>query len=65
MENSMESLINKLNLTKHLSLNEWEELIKKRNEIDRDQLFALSEKVRRRFYGNKIYIRGLLEFSNL
>ncbi len=60
----MATLINKLAQFKHLTLDEWEELITQKDSINREELYELSEKTRRRYYGNKIFLRGLIEFSN-
>lgn len=60
----MDPLIKKLSKTKHLDFLEWKELIERKDQIDRKELYALSEKIRKRYYGNKIYVRGLIEFSN-
>lgn len=60
----MQTLVSKLAHTHHLSFSEWEELIKNKDKVDRDVLFSLSEKERKKYYGNKIFVRGLIEFSN-
>lgn len=47
-----------------LSKEEFVKLISLRNESLSDYLFAKSSSARKRFYGNDVYIRGLIEISN-
>ena len=60
----MGALLNKLINSNHLNLDEWIEIIKNKDSIDREKLFRASEQTRKKYYGNKVYIRGLIEFSN-
>lgn len=58
-------LINKLERTQFLSLDEWEMLIGSfRDEETRAYLFERARAIRDREYGRNVYIRGLIEFTN-
>lgn len=57
------SLIDKLNKNSILSLAEYKTLIENRIACS-DYLFEKARQVRNEIYGNKIYIRGLIEFTN-
>ena len=64
MTEKIEEYIEKLEKTHSLSLEEYEALLRER---DRDAEELLKEKavaVRKRIYGNKVFIRGLIEFSS-
>ena len=61
----MNELIRKLSETHSLSLEEYESLITNRNDESRKLLRELAVKVRREIYGNKVYVRGLIEVSNI
>ncbi len=61
----MRELIRRLSETHSLTLEEYERLITGRDEESAKILRALSVRVRRDFYGNDIYIRGLIEVSNI
>ena len=61
----MRELIGKLSETHSLAVEEYERLITGRDEESAKILRALSVKVRREIYGNDIYIRGLIEVSNI
>ena len=58
----MSDIINKLKQTHNLTDDEFKELI----ETDRydEELKTEADKVRKEIYGNKVYIRGLIEYSN-
>ena len=56
-------LIDKLRIEKKLSKKEYLFLIKNREEC-KEYLFKNSSEVRKEVYGNDIYIRGLIEFTN-
>ena len=58
----MENLVKKLKETHNLADFEFKELI----ETDRydEELKKEADKVRKEIYGNKVYIRGLIEYSN-
>lgn len=57
------ALLDKLYKEHSLSYNEYLELIIHRDEI-RDYAAFLARKVREEYYQKKVYIRGLIEFSN-
>ena len=65
MENKLNLLIDKLALTHSLTLSEYEYLIENRTESAADRLRELAVRVRREHYGNAVYIRGLIEISNI
>lgn len=58
------NLIDKLEENCILSFEEYLFLIQNRNEC-KDYLFKKADEVARRIYGKEIYIRGLIEFSNI
>ncbi|MDL2295821.1 [FeFe] hydrogenase H-cluster radical SAM maturase HydE [Lachnospiraceae bacterium OttesenSCG-928-E19] len=60
----MNQLIDKLNNTHSLTLKEWQELIEHRTPESAQYLFECARKVRQQYYGNHIFIRGLIEFTN-
>lgn len=60
----VEELIQKLDKNKQLSKEEFIELIDNYQEIDTDGLFALARKRCNEIYGNKVFTRGLIEFTN-
>ncbi len=47
-----------------LSRDAWEELIVERDSVDRQALYAAADAVRRKSYGDAVYVRGLIEFTN-
>ena len=63
MQEKCYNLIEKLEQTEILSKDEYLFLIKNR-EICKDFLFEKSKKIRDKIYGKKVYIRGLIEFTN-
>lgn len=64
MTEEIKNIINKLITCHILSLNEYEKLISERSS----ESFAVIQKeamrLRRQIYGNRIYVRGLIEISN-
>lgn len=65
MEEKIKFLIEKLNNKHSLDLDEYEYLIQNRTEETRSLLRDLAVKARKKVYGNSVYIRGLIEFSNI
>ena len=61
----MNKLIEKLSRNHTLSEEEYRILIEGRNEEAAECLAALAGKVRRDIYGNTVFIRGLIEISNI
>ena len=57
-------LIEKLNEEKRLSLNEFTCLLENRNSVDREKLFAKARENAKAYFGNTIYLRGLIEIGN-
>lgn len=63
MNKECNKLIEKLCKNSVLSFEEYLFLIKNRRQCEK-QLFENASAVRQQIYGNRIYIRGLIEFSN-
>lgn len=61
----MIDLINKLEKERRLTLAEYEFLIENRNEEAAKILAEKAVKKRKEIYGNDVYIRGLIEISNI
>ena len=57
-------LIDKLQQTESLTKSEWISLITHRDEETAAYLFEKARQVRHRYYENKIFTRGLIEFTN-
>ena len=60
----MISLIEKLERQRTLSPEEFAYLIDNRNEESASLLFEKAVNARKKYYGNDVYIRGLIEFTN-
>ena len=60
----MEDLIDKLYAEHNLSKQEWVQLIENYKLTDTNYLFKLSRELQQKYYGNKVYARGLIEISN-
>lgn len=56
-------LIYKLLDKRELSFEEYLHILENRNDISKE-LFKFSNKVTKEYFNNKIYVRGLIEFSN-
>lgn len=65
MPEDITPLIRKLAESHSLSLDEYESLILNRSEDSAKILRDLAVKVRREIYGNDIYVRGLIEITNI
>ena len=65
MNEKMKELIEKLEYEKSLTLEEYEYLIDNRDEESRELLREKADKARRSVYGNKVFIRGLIEIGNI
>ncbi len=61
----MKSLIDKLMKNQTLAKEEWILLIEKRTPELAEYLFAQARKVREAHYGKEVYVRGLIEFTNI
>ncbi len=57
-------LIDRLEAENRLEKEEWIALIDGRDEAAAEYLFEKARKARSRYYGNDVYIRGLIEFTN-
>lgn len=60
----MQSLIDKLHKEKTLEKDEFETLLTTLTEEDKKYLFSKARSVANQFFGNRIYVRGLIEFTN-
>ena len=65
MNGNPESLIRKLQETRHLEEGEYAELIRQRTPESARLLADLAVAERKRIYGNDVFIRGLIEFTNI
>ncbi len=65
MNNKLFSLIEKLEKNSSLETEEYEFFISNRTPEAAEKLRAAADSVRRRIYGNSVFIRGLIEISNI
>ena len=65
MMNDVSKLIERLGEKHSLSVSEYETLVEGFNEENAEILRQYADKERRAHYGNKIFIRGLIEVSNI
>lgn len=63
--NKIFELIEKLNHTRSLSVEEYEYLIKNRNDETQELLKKYAVEKRQKIYQNHVFIRGLIEISNI
>ncbi len=63
--NKIKELINKLNQNHSLSLEEYEALISGYSKENAEYAAALAVEQRKKYYKNHIYIRGLIEVTNI
>lgn len=61
----MDKLLEELCVRRSLCFEQWKELLERRHSLDTTELFPCAEEERRRWYGNEIYVRGLIECSNI
>lgn len=64
MKHGLYTLIDKLYEKRELSRKEWVELLSNQTKELADYLFVRSAEVRRSYYGDRVYTRGLIEFTN-
>lgn len=64
MNTKVKNLIDKLYTTNHLSKSEYVDLISLRDSESAEYLRTLADAVRRKIYGNSVFVRGLIEISN-
>ena len=60
----MKKLIDRLHVTGSLDREQWIQLFSERSEETDQYARDLGNKVRQQIYGNDIYVRGLIEFTN-
>ncbi|MDG2769785.1 hypothetical protein P7M38_24940, partial [Vibrio parahaemolyticus] len=60
----MEEILEKLYENKSITKRELIYLIDNADEKTKDNIKVKAKELSRKIYGNKIYIRGLIEFSN-
>lgn len=65
MNDKLISLIETLSLNHSLSLKDYEYLIENRCDEAAKLLAELAVEVRKKFYGNTVFVRGLIEISNI
>ena len=65
MDKYLAALIEKLARERHLELSEYRYLIEHRTPEAAAVLAELAVEVRKKIYGNKVFIRGLIEVSNI
>ena len=65
MDKYLAALIEKLAHERHLELSEYRYLIEHRTPEAAAVLAELAVEVRKKIYGNKVFIRGLIEVSNI
>jgi len=58
-------LIGKLNIDKTLSPEEWKLLLSTYTDEDREYAGEIAREIALRKYGNKIFFRGIIEFTNI
>ncbi|MBR5441984.1 MAG: [Clostridia bacterium] len=61
----MKNIVEKLLSERSLSVEEYEQLIEHRTPEIQELLRCEADKIRKELYGNKVYIRGLIEVSNV
>ena len=59
----MKNLIDKLHQENFLSAEEFHRLLANRSQEDEEYARNLANQVRQQVYGNKIYVRGLIELQ--
>ena len=65
MEKICFSLIDKLERERSLTINEYQELIERYSKKIAEYAAQKAVKLRTKIYGNKIFVRGLIEISNI
>ncbi len=65
MKNRLEGLIDRLAETHSLTVDEYEELVVGQTDALAEYAAAPALEARRRYYGNDVYIRGLVEVCNV
>lgn len=65
MGDKVKKLIDKLNKNKHLDSEDWLTVLGEWDESDREYAAGIARAVSEGVFGKKIYIRGIVEFSNV
>ena len=65
MDKYVADLIQRLASERHLEPAEYRQLIERRTPEAAARLAALAVEARKKIYGNKVFIRGLIEVSNI
>ncbi len=65
MNDYIKDLIEKLEKERSLTLSEYEELILAQADDTAELLSQKAVKIRQKIYGNSVYVRGLIEISNI
>lgn len=63
-ENKIFLLTEQLRRNQTLSDEEFTKLLESRDEIALEHLYETAREIQKQYYGNKIYVRGLIEFTN-
>jgi len=61
----LHNLLEKAYRTNDLTKKEITYLLENHSDVDREVLYAYALKTKQKYYGNKVYLRGLIEFSNI
>lgn len=64
VDSGFRKLLEKLKEKQSLTLEEWEELIRAENTANREYAATIAGNIRKQYYGNAVYTRGLIEFTN-
>ena len=62
---TVHELIDKLNKEHALEKEEWVFLLGHRTKEDAEYLFSCARKQQQKYFGNRVYTRGLIEFTNI
>ncbi|MDO4519962.1 MAG: [FeFe] hydrogenase H-cluster radical SAM maturase HydE [Eubacteriales bacterium] len=65
MNDTVRNLIVKLNEEHSLTIEEYETILMQRDAEAAEFLADLAVKCRKKYYGNKVFVRGLIEISNI
>ena len=65
MGDKVKKLVDKLNKNKHLDSEDWLTVLGEWDESDREYAAGIARAVSEGVFGKKIYIRGIVEFSNV
>jgi biotin synthase len=61
----LHNLLEKAYRTNDLTKKEITYLLENHSDEDREELYTYALKIKQKYYGNKVYLRGLIEFSNI